>query len=115
MKKLLLSIVLLTSAASFAANLTPKYECTLGAPFSTTVTVHVSEKYLCGSENTEYEMAILNPAPEGRSLGSIDITKDGQENNSTFKAPADVDESGNPVFVDIPATCKTIVSYDMDC
>jgi hypothetical protein len=151
MKKLLISAALLLSTSSFAANLAPKYECELAHPNSDSkpevITIYVSEGYLCGSENTDYEMAAVTPTSEDNGLGSVDtgtisyssdfkvtatlkgdiegkvygmpitmdISKDGQKNNSTFSVIVGIDEDGNAQYEESMATCSSIVSYNMDC
>lgn len=149
MKNLLISFTLLISTSSFAASLMPKYECDLTKSETESVkaTVFVGEDYLCGSENTNYEMALVTPPSEEDSLGSVDtgtvsysldskvtvtitgnidgtkiempitmdLSKDGQKDNSTFKYIVDIDQNGKPEYSELKVTCTTTVFYDMDC
>jgi hypothetical protein len=149
MKNLLISFTLLLSTTSFAASLMPKYECDLTKSETESVkaTVYVGEDFLCGTENTKYEMALVTPTSEEDELGSVDtgtvsysldskvtviitgniegtkiempitmdLSKDGQKGNSTFKYLADIDSNGNPKYSEIKVTCSTTIQYNMDC
>lgn len=127
MKKLFLICAVLLSTSSFAAMLMPKYECDLNNPeygeTSQKSTIYVSEDFLCGSENTKYEMAMVTPGSENDPLGSVDTGSISYSSDfkvtATLKATIEGKAIEMPIIMDLArdgkknnSTFKVVVDID---